>query len=682
MTDLALLRDLAIVFAGSLLVVVLFHRLRLPSLPGFIVAGMLLGPNALGLVSDVHRAEAFAEVGVVLLLFTIGIELSLGRLREQARQILGTGFLQLGFTTAATTAAAIALGARWQVAVFLGLLVAQSSTALVLKFLADQGTIDTPMGRLSTGILVFQDLCVVPIMLVLPFLAGTDQGGWPALGLALAKSAAVVLGVLIAARVLVPRLVTEILKTRSQELFLIAVIVLGTVTALATAAAGASLALGAFLAGLVISDSDYAHQALAELLPLRDVLISLFFVSIGMLVRLDHVAAHPWLVGAGLGVVIVGKTLAAAMGPALIGYSARVSLLAGVGVSQIGEFAFVLGTAGRSAGLLSDTLFQSFLTVAVLTILVSPFLLLWGPAAFDRLERLLPIDRLVPGFRPETPAPVREPLANHVIVVGYGLNGRNLTAALRAVGVAHLIVDLNSQTVRNARARGEPAFYGDASREEILRMLGIERARMVVIAISDPAATRRMVRVARHMHPSVHIIARTRYMSEIPELTQLGPDLVIPEEFETSIEIFCRVLLHYGVARPEVERLADDIRSSHYDALRPGRLPRLTLTAALAGVPHMSVERVRVIDGSPLVGRTLRDSQLHTRTGALILSITRGTHDIASPDPRTTLRPGDVVIVVGLSSQVAAARTLLEGDASTGAPKPADESASAREHQV
>ncbi len=265
MEQLLVLKDLAVIFAVSLLVILAFHRVKLPPLPGFIVAGVLLGPNALGLVSDVHRVEGLAEVGVVLLLFTIGIEFSLSRLREMGRQVLVGGGLQVGLTVAAAAGLAAALGHPWRVALFLGCLIALSSTALVLKGLTDQGEIDAPHGRLATGVLIFQDLCVVPIMLALPFLAGRAGNGGAQLALALGKAALIVIGVTILARTVVPPLLTEILKTKSRELFLIAIILLGTLTALGTAEAGASLALGAFLAGLVISESDYGHQALAEL---------------------------------------------------------------------------------------------------------------------------------------------------------------------------------------------------------------------------------------------------------------------------------------------------------------------------------------------------------------------------------------------------------------------------------
>ena len=656
MEQLVVLKDLAVIFAVSLVVILVFHRFRLPVLPGFIVAGVLVGPNALGLVTGVHRIEGLAEVGVILLLFTIGIEFSLSRLREMGRQAAVGGGLQVGLTIGVAAAVAAILGLRWQVALFLGFLVALSSTALVLKGLTDRGEIDTPQGRLATGILIFQDLCVVPIMLVVPFLAGREGGGAPALLLALGKAVIIVVAVGGLARVVVPRLFAEILKTRSRELFLIAVILLGTLTALGTAAAGASLALGAFLAGLVISESDYGHQALAELLPFRDVFISLFFVAIGMLVQFDFIRHHPWLAAGGVVAVLAGKTLVASVGPALLGYAGRVAVLAALLVSQIGEFSFVLAKEGRGLALMSEGMYQGFLAVAAFTMLVTPFLLQGGPALVDALERVAPLDRLLPGFRTRTISDAAQPLADHVIIAGYGLNGRNLAAALRAIQAPYVTVELNAQTVRQARARGEPAFYGDATREEILRALGAERARMLVAAISDPAATRRMVRVARGLNPTMHIIARTRYVVEIPELVRLGANDVIPEEFETSIEIFARVLAQYGVSRQEVDRLEDQIRASHYEALRGGERPAL---GTVAGVPQMAAARIRLPSHSPFVGRSVAQTGLRTRTGALIVSVRRGSRDIAAPAPAFRLVVGDELVVVGEPHQLKAATDLL-----------------------
>ena len=661
MEQLDILKDLAVIFAVSVLVILVFHRLRLPALPGFIVAGMVLGPNALALVSDAHRVEGLAEVGVILLLYTIGIEFSLTRLREMARQVIGGGLLQLGFTIAVTTAVMLSFTSGWRPALFVGILVALSSTAIVLKGLTDKGEIDAPHGRLATGVLIFQDLCVVPIMIMLPFLAGSAESGLGGLVLALVKSALVVVGVMVAARTLVPRVLTVILGTRSRELFLIAIILLGTLTALGTAAAGASLALGAFLAGLVISDSDYAHQAMAELLPFRDIFISIFFVAVGMLVDVEFLKSHPVLTLLGIGAVMLSKTLAAATGPVLMGYSGRVALIAGLAVSQVGEFSFVLAKEGRKLDLLADSLYQPFLAIAVGTMLITPFLVQGGPALMDRVERWIPLDKFLPGFRPRGITPVKDTVGDHVIIAGYGLNGRNLASALRAIDVPHLIVELNSQSVRQARSRGEPAFYGDATREEILRALGIDRARMFVVAISDPAATRRMVRVARSLNPNVHIIARTRYIVEIAELTALGANVVIPEEFETSIEIFARVLTHYQVPRHDIDRLAQQIRASHYQALRAPGEARPSLAGLVTGLPQMAAERVALTDGAAAVGQTLAETQLRSRTGALVLSLTRGESDIATPDPKVRLEAGDVLVVVGQPAQLKAARDLLLG---------------------
>ncbi|PYO66450.1 MAG: hypothetical protein DMD71_08955, partial [Gemmatimonadetes bacterium] len=429
----------------------------------------------------------------------------------------------------------------------------------------------------------------------------------------------------------------------------------GTLTALGTAAAGASLALGAFLAGLVLSESDYGHQALAELLPFRDVFISLFFVAVGMLVDVAFLRAHPWATLGGVALVVGGKMALAATGPIVMGSAGRPALLAGLCVAQIGEFSFVLAREGQGAGLLPGGTYQTFLAVAVSTMLLTPFLIQGGPAIVAGLQRVLP-RRLMRETRAPRPEATQEPLRDHVIIAGFGLNGRNLSAALRSVGVAYLVVELNAETVRQARALGEPAFYGDATREEILRGLGIERARLFVIAISDPAATRRMTRVARSMNQDLFIIARTRYVVEIPELTRLGADVVIPEEFETSVEIFARVLSHYRVPRETVDQLTDQIRAAHYAALRT---PAAGPGAALPGLPRMVIEHVRLGPGAFAGGRSLAELGLRTRTGALVLSLRRDGLDHPTPDPEMALAAEDELVIVGQPEQVAAARRLV-----------------------
>ena len=370
---------------------------------------------------------------------------------------------------------------------------------------------------------------------------------------------------------------------------------------------------------------------------------------------------EPGPVIATLLIIVFGKSAAALLIVRAFRHPLSTALTISASLAQIGEFSFVLAREGRISGLLSDVLYQQFLGVAVITMLVTPFLLQGGPAMLDALEKMVPLDRLLPGFRPRDLAPVHEQIKDHVVIAGYGLNGRNLAAALRAIHVPYLIVELNAQTVRKARVEGEPAFYGDAGREEILRALGIERARMMVIAISDPAATRRMVRLARDLHPGLHIIARTRYVVEIPELTRLGANDVIPEEFETSIEIFARVLARYTVPREEIERLVSEIRASHYQALRPGSRPRLTLSGTFSAIPQMHVERIVLGPNAPAVGQTIAETQLRSRAGALILAVRRGESDVATPDADFRLEDGDVLVIVGQPQQIKAAYGHLTG---------------------
>ena len=371
MEQVHILRDLAVIFAGSLLVILVFYRLKLPALPGFIVAGILLGPNALGFVSDAKDVEGLAEVGVILLLFTIGIEFSLSRLKEMGRQILVGGFSQMGFTILATLAAGLAFLGGWRLALFLGFLIALSSTAIVLKVMTDKGEIDAPHGRLATGVLIFQDLCVVPIMLVLPFLAGKAEGGATGLLIALGKAALVVIVVIIAARTIVPRALSEILKTRSRELFLIAVILVGTLTALGTAAAGASLALGAFLAGLIVNGSDHAHQTLVRLLPIRDIFVALFFVTVGALIDPAAALSHWTLVAVLVGLIVAGKFAIWTAIVRAFRYPWTTAVIVGTGLGQIGEFSFILVQVARDGGLAGDNIYQATLAASVVTILIN-----------------------------------------------------------------------------------------------------------------------------------------------------------------------------------------------------------------------------------------------------------------------------------------------------------------------
>src|SRR6266581_3086832 len=445
-----LLRDLAIIFAGSLLVILVFHRLKLPALPGFIVAGVLLGPNALGLVSDVHQVESLAEVGVILLLFTIGIEFSLSRAAGNGSpggdRWRRAGAAHRGVERRPRGRARPRVAGRRACGVSRRAVEHRHRAEGTRRQGRDRHAARSPgdgHAHLPGPVRRADD--ARPALSGRRFRRRRGRGMGPHQSRSRGRGRA---------RAGAHRRAAGAERDRQDTQPGVVpdpVILVGTLTALGTAAAGASLALGAFLAGLVISESDYGHQAMAELLPFRDVFISLFFVAVGMLVQVAFLRDHPLLAVAGVAAIMGGKSALAALGPAVLGYSGRVALLAGLAVSQIGEFSFVLARQGRGTALLSEALYQTFLAVAVLTMLVTPFLLEAGPALVDRLKRIVPLDRLLPGFRPQSIEAGDQPLTDHVVIAGYGLNGRNLAAALRAIRAPYLIVELNSQTVRQAR---------------------------------------------------------------------------------------------------------------------------------------------------------------------------------------------------------------------------------------
>jgi CPA2 family monovalent cation:H+ antiporter-2 len=647
--SLDLLRDLVLIYALAVAVAGAFHRLRVPALVGFLITGVLVGPNALGWVHGERQVELLAEVGVVLLLFAIGIEFSLEGIRRIRRLVLLGGGLQVGLTTALVAGFAGAVGVGWRSAVFLGMLMALSSTAIVLKLLTDRAEVSSPHGKVSLGVLIFQDLCVVPMMLAVPFLAGS-AADWRQLLAALGKTAVVITGAVAAARYGVPFLLRQAVATRSRELFLLTVILVCLGAAWATHQAGLSLALGAFLAGLVISKSEYSVQALGEILPFRDALTSLFFVSIGMLLDLRTVAGQPLLVAGWVAGILALKALVAAGVARLLGWPVRVAILSGLMLSQVGEFSFVLSGAAAGTGLLDAGLSQLFLASAVATMALAPFLSLPAPRLAEAAARLL---GGLPAAEEERTGAAD--LRDHVVVVGFGLNGRNLARVLRGTGIPYVIVEMNPETVRAESTGGEPIHYGDAARPEVLAHARVETARALVAAISDPAATRRVVEMARRMNPRLHLLVRTRYVQEVNALFELGADEVIPEEFETSVEIFARVLHLYLIPRDRIEACVAEIRKEGYEMLRGGaarseRVP--VLDRFLSGA---ALDVVRVEPGSPIAGRTLAEAALRSTSGVTVLGIRRGEAFQANPAAGDRFEPGDHVLLLGDSDLLAVA---------------------------
>jgi monovalent cation:H+ antiporter-2, CPA2 family len=660
MEPVSFLKDLLIVFAVAGGVVFLFHQLRVPSVVGLLVAGVVTGPYGLGLVRDTEHVKTLAEVGVVVLLFAVGLEFSLPKLVGMGRLMASVGVPHLCFCVAAGLALSYTYFEDLRPALFVGMLLAMSSTAVVFKLLSDRGEMATPHGNVSTAVLLFQDLMVVGCMVVLPLLAPRSGEG-PSLWHSLGLGTVVVVMLLLVGRFLVPVVLFQVVRTKNRELFLMVLVLLCLGSAALTGAMGWSLAMGAFLAGLVLSESEYATETLAEVLPFRDTLSSLFFISVGMLLDIGFVMENvPRVVGIVV-LVVVLKFIAGVLPTLLAGYPLRIAVLTGVTLAQIGEFSFILADRGLALGLLDRTDYQAFLAAAVLTVTLTPLLIALGPRLSD-VVALLPLPagwRTGRGAAELSDETVR--LQNHVIIIGYGLNGRNLARVLRVADIDYVILEINPETVRHARKADEPIYYGDSTRPAVLDHLGIRTARLLVIAISDPAGSRRTVQLARHLNRTLHIIARTRYLGEVQELRRLGANTIIPEEFETSVEIFAQVLAEYEVPRNLILDLIERVRGDQYEVLRDmkGRAMKVVLPHANI-LEKMEIKSCWIRDDSPVRGHTLGTLNLRATTGATVLAVRREQELVVNPGPDFRFQAGDVAILVGDHPQVDRALCVLD----------------------
>ena len=655
MTDYSVLGNLLLIYTVSIAVVFLFHQFRLPSIAGFLVAGALIGPHGFNLVSDIATVQVLAEIGIVLLLFTIGIEFSLVQLASLRRLLLIAAPIQVGGVIAIAWVGGTLIGLPTAQAIFWGFLLSLSSTAIVLKALAASGDSDSPHGRATIGILIFQDLAVVPMILLTPILANPSGDSLTPVLLSLGKSIVVVSCIIAAAWYVVPKVLEHIVRSRSRELFLLTIIVMCLGIAWLTSLGGLSLALGAFIAGLVISESEYSHQAIAEVLPFRDSFNSLFFVSIGILMDWRILLEYPFVVTGLLLVVLLVKFLAGAGAVLAVSMPPRAAIMTGIALAQVGEFSFILAQVGQEDKLLSGPPYQIFLAVSICSMIITPFLMQLSPHLARRVEAVQRLNHWFPG---QTTAHILEVegrhlrIKDHVIIVGYGLNGRNLARVLSETEVPHVALDLDGDTVRREAQHGLPLYYGDATNPNVLRHVKIEDARVLVVAISDPFMARRAVQVARGLNPNIHIVVRTRYLRELEELHQLGVDDVVPEEFETSIEIFALVLRTYNMPHDFIVRKAEQVRREGYALLRRSELPEMAHHLRGGTLADVEVETCRIEEDSPAVGKTIGQLGLRPHTGASIIAFTRNGITESNPSDDTTLTGGDIVVLLGSRDQI------------------------------
>lgn len=651
----SLLLDMVIIFALAAVVVGLFQRIKVPPVVGFLLTGVLAGPHGLGLVSEVHQVEVLAEIGIILLLFTIGLEFSTAQLKQMRLPALVGGGLQVLFTGGVAAGAALALGLAPGRAVFWGFILALSSTAIVLKLLQEKAALESPQGRTVLGVLVFQDVAAVLMLLALPFLApATGQAAAAGVGWGLLfKGLAAVALILVGARWIFPWFMSRMAATRNRELFIIAVVVVLLAVLWLTSWAGLSLALGAFMAGLILAGSRYSHQAVGSVMPMRDLFTSLFFVSIGMLLDLRFLLAHPGWVALGVGAVLVGKALLAGGAALALAQPLRVALGVGLMLSQVGEFSFVLAKAGDGLGLLSPQSYQLMLTVAVLTMALTPPAVWLGGKLASRTEQItLPAP-------PGCPAPASQGLVGHVVVVGYGINGQNVTRAARAAGIPYVVVEMNPLTVRREAAKGEPFIFGDALNQAVLEHAGVLRARVLVVAIADPVATRHIVATVKDLNPALHLIARTRFLQEMAVLYKLGADEVIPEEYETSVEIFARVLRRFLVPQADIERLVAGLRAEGYEMLRTLEMPPEHQPDISKLISEVDIITLQVMADAAAAGKSIAELGLRRKHGVTVLAVRRERETLANPGADTVLLPGDFLVLMAKPQVLEGARALF-----------------------
>ena len=651
--EYTILRELIILLAASLPITYVFHRIKLPALVGFLITGVLIGPFGAAIITETSVVERLADIGVVLLLFAVGLEFSVEDILRSGRTFLLGGASQVFLTIAVVAGIAAASGFPLYQALFFGFLASLSSTAIVLKMYSDRTELDAAHGRLATGILLFQDIAVVPMMLLLPVLATAGAAGafspLPVL-ISLGKAVLGLVGVFFAARQVVPFLLHQVIRLRNREMLFLLVVLICLGTAWITFSLGLSLALGAFLAGLIVSESEYSHHIVSEIMPFRDYFASIFFISIGMLLQTAYFAAHwPILIIMVL-LLLLLKSGLVALTARILRYPIRSAVLAGLGLAQIGEFSFLLAQQGHARDLLSDDIFQMFINTSILSMLATPFLIQAGPWFTARLPELPSAEAKKDDFCA---------LVGHTIIAGYGLNGMNLAKTLKATHIPYVVLEVNVDTIRKARLDGEPMIYGDITRKDVLVRAGVDCARVIVFAVSDNLATRIAIRMVRELNPSIFILIRTRFAADVDELYRLGANQVIPEEFETSIEIFSRVLHEYHIPGNIIANQIQLVRFGGYKMLRGISLDQENLGRVAALFAGATVDNIQLEPDSPAIGKTLKELDIRHATNATVIAVVRDGEATTNPGPDYRLQIDDILVLLGAHRDLDEATNLL-----------------------
>lgn len=657
-----ILHELFIICLLSTFVIFVCHKIKIPPIVGFLITGALCGPSTFGLVSDLDAVNTLSEIGIVFLLFTIGLEISIGELIRLRKSVFFGGLVQVMITIIIfwflaervwhdTTGADI----------FIGFLIALSSTAIVLQALQQNGMIESPAGRISLSILIFQDLMIVPMMLSIPLLAGKNDPdiNMAELAIAAGKALGIALVVFVLARKFIPWALYQIIKTKSRELFLLCIIGICIGTAYGTAELGLSLSLGAFMAGLIVAESEYSHSALEGILPFKDVFTSMFFISVGMLLDVGYFLPNITDILLITLLILFLKTAIVTAVAKILRYPMRTALITGLTLCQVGEFSFVLAKTGLGYSLLSEEHYQLFLASSILTMAATPFLVKGAPAISRKICSLFAKTKSMPSKDESEEKNSR--LSDHLIILGFGVSGKLLARAARMASIPYIILEMNPDTVKTYSAKGEPIYYGDAIHPAVLKQLGASNARVLAIVMSDPAAIRIVIENAMQINPHLHILARTRFLGEVTELQELGAQEVVSEEFETCIELFTRVLGKYLVPHNKIEKFTHDIRAENYSMLRRVEQLGAPISSLQQYVPDMILSVFTLEKDSMLDGVTLESVNLRQHANITVVAVNRDGQTFTHPGGSFKLLDGDLVYVFSSPEDANGAAKLFMG---------------------
>lgn len=648
----SILVDVTIILGLAMIVVLLSNYFKIPTILGLLITGILAGPEALSLIKSMKNINIFADIGVVLLLFSIGIEISLKNLYRIRKQVFVGGTIQMLLTVAFTLILGLFTNLGFKTNLLLGLMFSLSSTAIVLNILQSTSKLNSAQGKSTLAILIFQDIIVIPLMLLLPYLGDTSAGSWSSLFSTLLMGVITVVLTIVLARVAMPKFLFLVAKSKSSELFLLSVLVICMAIAGFTAYIGLSLSLGAFLAGLIISESEYSHEAFGTILPFRELFTSFFFISIGLLVNVSFFISHFSIILLITAAVLILKTIGTTVASYYTGHNLRVAFITGIFLSQVGEFSFILSNEALKYNLLSQEIYQTFLSVSILSMALTPSILQHGErlAAYlgnlfmsDQLKKRFP--RLIKSSRDIYT--VEKKLSDHIVMIGYGNGGKSISKALKMASIPYLAIDSDPEIVLAAKSKKTPVVFGSATNKSVLEHAYIKDARVIIITVSEYDIVKNIILEVRKLNPNVYIITVTKKLQDAVKLFDVGANDVISEQFETSMEIVARALAKYLVPRNQIDEFIYKIRELNYSMMRSIRYEQQGIQDYRLEISETEITTVRVRAEMPFCYKLLAEANIRIEYGLNILALKRGANIIANPDGQVQLLPGDLLVVFG-----------------------------------